>query len=373
MLPTVCFVTAHPNPSNHFVQYVQAFEERGVTCTVIADKNVSKKFVSLKADVIELDLNSKGWMSEIEGVLAKQSIVITDIASERWICLHDWLKRCHPGIERAVYYDNPEQYVPGGYSEMAAKVIQSAQIVLFANALLPEKGIEIEEGIPIDLSKKTLYGIGYYPQSDAESILKMRNDEETRKQLRDTFLSKMKIEYCGQKIFIYTGGANDEYDCEAFPHFVDILSELVCLKGAPLKGKIVIIQQHPRAPKRGNHDAKKLSEFLERHSLPENCSIVLSTKDDMPTIHALAISDGVFYHQTSMAAQFALARIPVIAQVAHKRNCDILLNCGYPFVKEATDLAAIMNGEHSDADSSQVEKELGIDANWKDNLFQILD
>ena len=135
-----------------------------------------------------------------------------------------------------------------------------------------------------------------------------------------------------------------------------MLSEMVCMSHIPLINTILILQQHPRAEERGNHDAGALKNFLERHTLPPNCHIVLSTKEDMPTTHALAISDGVFYHQTSMAAQFALAEIPIIAQVAHKSNPDILLNSGYPFVSSASDLKNILSGDAKSIDVSIIEK-----------------
>lgn len=373
MLPTVCFVTAHPNPSNHFVEYVQAFEERGVSCTVIADSGISGKFSKLNADVIELNLKSKKWRSKIEDILSKQSLVITDIASHRWISLHRWLKKHHPEIKRAVYYDNPEPFVPGGYSEMAEKVIRRAQIVLFANAKLPEKGIQNGEKAPCKLSKKRLIGIGYYPKADAEIIRKLRNDPDAIGKLREDFFNRHKVEDSDQEIFTFVGGANDEYDFKAFPHFIDILSELVFYKDTPLKNTIVVVKQHPRSEDRGNHDGKTVEKFLERHALPRNSHILISGKGDMPTVDVCALSMGVFYHQTSMAAQFALASIPVIAQVADKPNRDILLNCGYPFVDEAGGLAKVMTGFDQNVDPSTIEKELGFEDDWKSRLLEILD
>jgi len=145
ILPNVCFVTEHPNPANHFEKFVQVCEERGISCKVITGKNVSDKFAQIKSKVVVIDpasLQNEELLTQLEQEMTSQSIVFTDIANKRWVALHQKLSEKHPSIKRAVYYDNPEGYVPGGYSKLAAKVIDKAQIILFANKSLVHKGVE---------------------------------------------------------------------------------------------------------------------------------------------------------------------------------------------------------------------------------------
>jgi len=73
VMTSLCFVTAHPNPANHFVEYIQAYEKRGIHCKVVAGKDVSSKFAKLKCDV--KDLSKLKSLTELEQEVASQSIV----------------------------------------------------------------------------------------------------------------------------------------------------------------------------------------------------------------------------------------------------------------------------------------------------------
>ena len=368
MLADICFITSHPNPSNHFVEYVKAYEERNINCKVIADKSVSSKFSSLKSKVVVIDTTQKDFLSKIEGELGPQSIAITDIASEKWVELNSMLAEKRPDITRAVYYDNPEKFVPGAYSTLAKKVIDSAQVVLFANASLVDKGIESEKGVFIDLSDKHCVGIGYYPKKDSSNILEIKNNAAKVEAIKATLLEKNEVSLEGQKILVYAGGANDVYYNQAFPHFTQLMTELSQRENSPLKNTTLVLQQHPRAKKEGNIDAKLFQEFVSSHDLPEGFNFIVS---DIPTSEALAIADGVFYYQTSMAAQFVFAKIPSVIQVGHEPYSDLLVQVGFPSVTGADELAGLLSKDSPTANVAELEKELGILPDWKENVCKV--
>jgi hypothetical protein len=372
MLPSICFVTAHPNPANHFVEYVQSYEEKGIDCKVIAGKNVSEKFAQVKSKVVVIDptsLEDEELMTQIEPEIASQSIVITDIANERWIALQQNLSEKHPSIKRAVYYDNPERYVPGGYSELASKIIDKAQFILFANTSLVHKGIQSQKGVSIGLSQKSMIGIGYYPKSDAQKILQIKNNQKHLDKIRSSLFEKNSLSDRNQKIFVYTGGANDEYYNKAFPHFIKLVSELTRSNNSLLKDTILILQQHPRAKAEGNLDANLVKNFLSSQELPKGFSFIIS---DLPTTESLAIADGVFYYQTSMAAQFVFAEIPYVIQIGHDTYTDLLVEAGFPSVTNPEQLTQILSSKASSGNVQLLERELGIDPEWKENLLKIV-
>jgi len=349
MFLSICFITAHPNPANHFAEYVQVYEEKGIPYKVLAEKNVAYKFSKGRSNVVEMDfsLNEDGLIELLDKEVQSQNIVITDIAGQCFAAFHKWLKEKHPSIKRAVYYDNPEKYVPGGYSEMADKVIEHAQLVIFANQSLVHKGIEKEVGAPIDLSEKDLIGIGYYPKTEANQIAALRNHKDRRSK----FFVQNRIEDRGQKIYVYVGGANEEYYERAFPHFIKLVSEIKD------DNAIWILQQHPRAKVDGNRDAKLIKKsHLDQFIISE-----------VSTPEALSIADGVFYYQTSMAAQFVFAGIPLIAQIGHEPYDDLLIRAGYPFISNADEFLHIP----PPGNTVSLEKELGMDTNWKENLLNI--
>ena len=231
-----------------------------------------------------------------------------------------------------------------------------------------KKGIESDKGIPIDLSQKLTIGIGYYPKSDANKILEIRKNKEEVKTIISSLLVKNAIADRNQKIFVYTGGANDVYYNKAFPHFIDLVSKLVKTSNSPLKDTILILQQHPRAKTEGNVDAKLVEKFLSSHELPEGFHFIVS---DLPTSKSLAIADRVFYYQTSMAAQFVFAEIPSVIQVGHETYPDLLIRAGFPSVTSAQQLTQVLSSNAQSIKTQPLEKELGIDPKWKENLFKI--
>ncbi|GAB4187322.1 MAG: hypothetical protein Tsb0015_05910 [Simkaniaceae bacterium] len=369
MLPAVCFIAAHPNPASHFAEYIQNLEQEGICCKIIAESSVKEKFSALKSRVSVIDLSNldkeEVLLSEIEKEIASQSIVITDIATRFWDRLHQRLAERHPAIIRAVYYDNPESQVPGEYSKIAAEVIANAQGVLFANADLAKKGVENDVGEPIDLSGKERVAIGYYPRKEAEDILHLKKQPELVAEVKSAFFARHNI--CGgnPKIFVYAGGANSIYYEKAFPCFIELVSQLLEREDSPLQDTVIVLQQHPRAAKEGNKDAKLAEKLFAKNKLPPGFHFVVS---DMPNTLSLAIADGVFYYQTSMAPQFVFANIPLIAQIGHEKYEDALMRAGFPFALTAGQLEEILSARESKNAKVFLEKELGIDPSWQKNI-----
>lgn len=371
MLPELCFVTSHPNPASHFEKFICLYEEYGFQCKVITDKNVCGKFAQIKSKVVVIDpsnTETEQLLNAIEKEIASQSIVITDIANEIWVSLHKMLSEKHPAIKRAVYYDNPERYVPGSYSELAAKIIDKIEIILFANASLVQKGIESHEGVSIDLSKKSNFGIGYYPKIEATQILGIKQNPEKVKSIKKSLLEKNSIPDKNQKIYVYIGGANDVYYNKAFPHFLKLVSEVTKVYNSPLQNTIIVLQQHPRAKVEGNQDAKLVNKLPSSCNLPEGFSFFVS---DLPTSEALSIADGVFYYQTSMSAQFVFAGIPSVIQVGHDTYSDVLIRAGFPSVTDCENLIQALSSNAANANLQDLERQLGMDPDWMKNLLKI--
>jgi hypothetical protein len=360
MLASICFITAHLNPANHFAKYVEVYERAGIPCTVIAAADVSEKFSHLESKVHTIDFSSEeSLLSFVERRLEGVKLIIADIGHERWGELFYDLSKRNPLITRVAYYDNPEEYVSGGYSEVAEKVITQAQVVLFANQALVEKGIQKEKGIPIDLSEKGLLGVGYYPQDEADKILSLKRDTERLQEVRKGLFARQETEDTGQRIIAYIGGANEAYYEKAFPSFVELLSQV---DPSCLENTVFVLQQHPRAKKEGNLDVEVLGR------LPSSVRFIVS---DISTIEALAISDGAFYYQTSMGAQFVLGGIPLVAQVGHEVYPDMLIRAGFPSITTKSELEEALTKKAERGNLQLLEKELGKDSNWKQNLLEL--
>jgi len=105
----------------------------------------------------------KGLNEQVISELAEHSMLICDIANEKWVDLQKSMEKECPAVKRAVYYDNPEQFVTSSYNELAQKLIANYQVVLFANKNHVESGVQAPDKSYIDLSGKELVGVGYYP------------------------------------------------------------------------------------------------------------------------------------------------------------------------------------------------------------------
>jgi hypothetical protein len=238
-----------------------------------------------------------------------------------------------------VYYDNPESYVPGGYSREACEAISEATGVIFANAKLAEEGILSEPDKKMDLRGKKVIPLGYSPIIEkADSLNKRRKAEQSF--LREKLLPS---DFKDKKVIVYFGGNNEEYfgngkDNEgAFPAFLRLLSESAA--SSDLSHLAFVIQQHPGAkPKELENKLVATWEEQNRQN-PYAPKFFISGfgSDD-----AQVVADGALYHQTSMNAQFALLEDVVTVQVAHKTFEDSLIRIGFPSVTTSAQLQSVI-------------------------------
>ena len=210
---TVCFIACHGGPADHFSTFAEELEKKGYKVQVYASGPALKKFQDRHVEkLIPFSLDNLS-VDEAAIRVARQcseaSVVITDVGDPFDIPLQKALSDHAPNVIRLAYYDNPEPYVPGGYSAVAAKVMLAAQGVLFANANLAKSAIYLSpsQTIPLALEKRS--GIGFYPISQAEKVARRRTTERDR--LRMHFFSNYQMKDLGQKVLIYAGGNNDEY------------------------------------------------------------------------------------------------------------------------------------------------------------------
>lgn len=316
MPAAICMIACHANPGDHFATYAEALRNKGYNVQILAAGPALMKMqqrgivVSHSFSLDNLDnAAQEAKAQEIAKICEAASVVLTDVGHAIDVKIQKALSE-YP-VKRLAYYDNPEPFVPGGYSKIACEVMQAAAGVLFANAFLALNPIFDGEGAELDLEGKSKQGIGYYPISQVMK-LKERRDLEYNA-LRSRFFTKHGIEDHGKKLLVYFGGNNEAYFEQAFPAFLKIIAEQ-----KDLSNHVVVIQQHPGA-KRENRDGLQVAAWLNDNS--QKMKMIMSdfTSDD-----AQVIADAALYYQTSMGAQFALLGIPTI-QVGHETYEDILI------------------------------------------------
>lgn len=363
----ICLIACHGGPAEHFATFAENLVREGYEVQVYASGPALKKFqdrniqVAMPFAIDNLSTQAQADLAtQIAKSCSKASVVLTDLGHSFDITLQKALAEEAPRVLRLTYYDNPEPYVPGGYSNTAAEVMIAAQKVLFANANLRKASIYQEPNKEIKLPLKNRIGIGYYPVNQAEKIV-MRREKE-HKRMRAGLLAKHGLEDKGQKVLVYFGGNNEEYFTKAFPAFLQILSK------GNLSNTVIVLQQHPGA-KSKNRDRHELEAWIKRYSAEANSpKMIISdeTTDDM-----LVVAEGALYYQTSMGPLYALAGIPII-QVAHETYEDVLVrNRLCPSVINSSDfmvaIAAIQPVAVSEMQRKTIYKSLGIRENW----FQI--
>lgn len=343
ILAAVCFVVCHGGPADHFATFAEKVPEVEIYASGPALDKLKERGISVQHPFSLKDLSHEQedqLAEQIAKTCAAASIVMTDVGHAFDIKVQKALSKYAPQVVRMAYYDNPESYVPGGYSEVAKEVMSAAQKVLFANSHLvteiPVKGVES-------------VGLGYYPLGPAEKIAARRQSD--RLKLREQFFLKKGLKDRGQKIFVYCGGNNEEYFTKAFPAFVSFLKEI------DMSDSVILLQQHPGA-KAKNRDGELF---------PKNPQLFVS---DLSTEEAQVVADGVMYYQTSMGPQFVLAGIPVI-QVGHEKYRDLLVRKGLcSSVTSAKELQVALNEIQRDSIPSKelISEGLGLKPNWPEIL-----
>jgi hypothetical protein len=346
LLAAVCFVVCHGGPADHFATFAEQVPGVEIHATGPALSKLEERGVK-----VDHPFSLKGLSPEQEDALAEQiakecsnaSVCMTDVGHVFDVKVQKALTKFAPHVVRIAYYDNPESYVPGGYSDVAHKVMSAAHKVLFANS-------HLATSMSIDNVEKI--GLGYYPLHHAEKIGERRKLEHF--QLRRQWFEKHRLKDRGQKLLVYCGGNNEEYFTKAFPAFLSFLKE------AKLEKSIVLFQQHPGATVK--YQEGELERLIEnRHP------IFLS---DLSSEEAQVVADGMMYYQTSMGPQFILAGIPVI-QVGHEIYPDIVVrNRLCPSVTSAKELQIAVQaiGKGSTPQKETILEGLGIKSNWVEIL-----
>lgn len=267
-------------------------------------------------------------------------------------------------MPRLAYYDNPEPYVPGGYSAVAAEVMQAAQGILFANSNLTQAPIFQAPNTVIDFGSREKVGIGYYPINQAEEIAKRRTEEKPM--LRQALLQKNDIEDTGQKVLVYFGGNNEEYFSKALPAFLSLLEQ--GMEQSDFTNLVIVLQQHPGA-KAKNTDRNLFEDWASKYrQTPQAPRIIIS---DSNSDDAQTVADGALYYQTSMGPQFVLAGIPTI-QVGHETYEDILvrnrLSPSVTSVDHLIEVIADLNQQKKEVQRDVILEGLGIKQDWLQTL-----
>jgi hypothetical protein len=372
----VCLIACHGGPADHFATYAEVLAKKGYAVQIHATGPALKKFQERGVEV-KSSFSLDNLTTEEENKLAQSiaktcstaSIIITDVGHLFDVKIQKALSLNANKTPRFAYYDNPEPFVPGGYSSTAAEVIKVADGVLFANETLAKAKIYSAVEKEIDFTDKKRFGIGYYPVNQAEKIAEKRKSDHNT--TRSTFLMKNGMKDRGQKILVYFGGNNEEYFSKAFPAFLSFVAE--ASKQVDLKNTVILIQQHPGA-KVKNQDGQQvetwLKEFGERVEMPK---IILS---DFSSDDAQVLADAAFYYQTSMGPQFVLEGIPTV-QIGHETYEDILVrNHLAPTVINAEGFAQVIRNLEKMKETIQKDlilSSLGIKEDWPKVLEKVVE
>ncbi len=371
----LCFIACHGGSGDHLVALAEGLNKDNEPVKIYATGLALKKFQERGFEVafqFSIDNLSTAEADALAVHIAKEcstaSIVITDVGSAFDLKVQEALAEYAPKANRFAYYDNPESYVPGGYSAIATQVMMAAQGILFANSNLASSPLFQDPDKEIDLGCRKKIGIGYYPLSQADKIAERRRTDKTA--MRQQILLKQGLIDCNQTILVYFGGNNEEYFDKAFPAFLNLLEQAIHLTN--LSNYVIMLQQHPAA-KSKNLDAKLLNNW--RENLQEYVSVPKIILSDCSSDDAQVIADAALYYQTSMSPQFILAGIPTL-QIGHEPYLDILVkNRISPSVTTLEQLIEELSNLPNRQRTTQRERildALGYKTNWYEILPSLL-
>lgn len=365
----ICFIACHGGPADHFSTFAEDLASKGYKVQIYATGPALKKFQDRRIEIVTPfsleNISEEEAATELAKKCSTADVIITDVGHVFDVPLQKALKSQASKSLRLAYYDNPEGYVPGGYSAVAAKVMLAAQGVLFANANLVKTPLYQAPSQEICLSPEKRIGLGYYPISQAEKIAKRRMSDQS--QIRAQLFSKYSLIDRGQKVLVYAGGNNDEYFSKALPAFLKFLNE-ASLQG-DLSNFVFLLQQHPGA-KEKNFDVKLVRQWLEQHG--GTARIHQFFISEFNSDDAQVVADGMFYYQTSMGPQFVLAGIPTI-QAGHNTYEDILVKNGLCSTVTNVDglmsaLARLQGNVLVESSNEAIMQGLGISSDWANRL-----
>jgi len=302
-----CIITCHGASAEHLATFTQHLSKsKNIEFQIYASEHASQKFKDRGIEIkrsFSTDTEEQTALAEqIAKVCSIASLVIVDVGDSFVLKVQ---KALAPDVFCFAYYDNPEPYVPGGYSKVASQVMLAADGILFANSKLPNTAIFEEPGKEIDFGSRKKIGIGYYPMDQAETIAKRRAKEHAS--MRQQFFLENDVIEEDQKVMVYFGGNNDVYFNQAFPAFLSLLEEGILQ--SDLSHLIFVLQQHPQA-KGKNLDGNMVSDWLSRHGKSAHAPKIFISKQSPNDIQVIA--DGALYNQTSMGPQFIIGNIPTL-------------------------------------------------------------
>lgn len=364
----IIFVCCHSGPADHFATFSENLTKDGYDVQIYASGPALKKLQDRNIKIKKI-FSADNLSSEEEHLLALEITkacstayaVISDVGHKFDISLQETLAEKAPKVLRIAYYDNPESpdpYLPADYSTIAKLVMNASQKVIFSNANLAKDPT-------IHLPTQERIGLGYYPVFQADKIAKRRDLDHV--QMRSLFIKEQGLQDLGQKVLTYFGGNNQEYFNEAFPAFLQFLSEGI--QKIDLSNLIIVLQQHPGA-KGSNLDRLQLEDFIKKQGFKKNAPrFVISnrTTDDMQII-----TEGALYHQTSMGPLLAISGIPLV-QIGAKPYKDVLIKGGLcPSVTNSSELLQALSSMQvrniSPQEKQNIFESLGIKEDWFQTL-----
>ncbi len=373
-MTVICFIVCHLGSANQIADYQPILEKQGYVVWTYTTGSVKEALEKRQLKVRELnpnnlDLYQRGdeqqqLAQEVAKVCSAADVIVTDVGHLFAVQIHLALreyKKLH-----LAYYDNPDNWVGGGYSQTAVQVMRVANGVIVANPYLLEEGLEEEPGLPFNLKDKPCWGVGYYSLDKAMEIRQARLDAQHRAEMRrQFFVANPHLVDKGQKILVYIGGNNETYFEKALPATARMLTQAA--QKEDFSDYIVVIHQHGGAKKR-NEEAKLLP--INDSTAPFACVLSQLSTDDVQIL-----ADAAFYYQTSLIYQTCLAGLPVM-QIGHDTFHDRLIKKDLcksvtttdDFLKELKSLGQSSFDEEA---FNQIKEAVGYDENWQERLKEI--
>ncbi len=350
---TLCFIVCHTSAAQHFAEFARILSENQISYTVITEEQQKPYFDAYNISTIPFshDLDS------VLSVCKNAQIIITDVGCSFHIALHEKLSESGHKNHFA-YYDNPESFVPGNYSQVAQKVMQAASGVLFANETFVKE-------CPFSLEGKALYGIGYYTWMKKKEIIRELR-EKIHENLKQRYLEAHYVYPQCKKVIVYFGGNNDVYYNLALPAMLSHFSK--ALSSLDLHDTLLILQQHPGT--RNNPAARdRFLWDLTRQNLLENPNTPIFRISEESTDDLLLIADHVCYYQTSISPLFKGAGLSFF-QIGHEPYKEAMVRYNTcPVVTSSEELIEFFRNPPQYDEISWVSA-LGANEDWHKNLLR---
>jgi hypothetical protein len=126
----ICLIACHGGPADHFATYAEVLIKEGYDVQIHATGPALKKFQERGIEVkssFSLDNLTPDEEDHLAQAIAKTcstaSMVLTDVGHAFDIKIQKALSNHATKIPHLAYYDNPEPFVPGGYSSTAAAAL----------------------------------------------------------------------------------------------------------------------------------------------------------------------------------------------------------------------------------------------------------